>query len=66
MPLLVIEPCGFVWDDRRLGRAGLDHLARAALTRFSGWAALDAWRRSTGHRVILLTTQGGAQHHAVA
>jgi tRNA (cytidine/uridine-2'-O-)-methyltransferase len=66
VPLLVIEPCGFVWDDRRLRRAGLDYLARAALTRFAGWAEFDAWRRAAGKRLILLTTRGDADYHAVA
>jgi tRNA (cytidine/uridine-2'-O-)-methyltransferase len=66
VPLLVIEPCGFVWDDRRLRRAGLDYLAQAALTRFAGWAAFDAWRRAEGKRLILLTTRGGADYHVIA
>ena len=66
VPLLVIEPCGFVWDDRRLRRAGLDYLAQARLTRFAGWAAFDEWRRAAGRRLILLTTQGDQDYHAVA
>jgi tRNA (cytidine/uridine-2'-O-)-methyltransferase len=66
VPLLVIEPCGFVWDDRRLRRAGLDYLAQAALTRFAGWTAFDAWRRAEGKRLILLTTRGSEDYHALA
>jgi tRNA (cytidine/uridine-2'-O-)-methyltransferase len=66
LPLLVIEPCGFVWDDRRLRRAGLDYLAQATLTRFAGWAAFEAWRRGAGRRLILLTTRASSVHHAVA
>jgi tRNA (cytidine/uridine-2'-O-)-methyltransferase len=66
VPLLVIEPCGFVWDDRRLRRAGLDYLAQATLTRFPGWTAFDTWRRDAGKRLILLTTRGRADHRAVA
>ena len=65
VPLLVIEPCGFVWDDRRLRRVGLDYQARAALIRFPGWQAFDAWRRSAGQRVVLLTTQGSEAYHEV-
>jgi len=66
VPLLVIEPCGFVWDDRRLRRAGLDYLAQATSTRFPGWAAFDAWRRAAGRRLILLTTRGSEDYHTVA
>ncbi len=46
VPLLVIEPCGFVWDDRRLRRAGLDYAAAASLTRFPSFAAFEVWRRA--------------------
>jgi tRNA (cytidine/uridine-2'-O-)-methyltransferase len=66
VPLLVIEPCGFVWDDRRLRRAGLDYLAQASLARFAGWAAFDAWRRAAGRRLILLTTRASEDYRAVA
>ena len=27
----IIEPCGFLWDDRRLRRAGMDYLAGAEI-----------------------------------
>ena len=30
VPVDIIEPCGFVLDDRRLRRAGLDYLDRVA------------------------------------
>ena len=63
LPLLVIEPCGFVWDDRRLRRAGLDYLAAASLTRFPGLAAFEAWRRAEGARLVLLTTAAEQAYH---
>jgi tRNA (cytidine/uridine-2'-O-)-methyltransferase len=66
VPLLVIEPCGFVWDHRRLRRVGLDYLAQTSLRRFPGWQAFDAWRRAEGRRLILLTTRSRADYHATA
>jgi tRNA (cytidine/uridine-2'-O-)-methyltransferase len=66
VPVLVIEPCGFVWDDRRLRRAGLDYLARATVTRFPGWAAFAAWRRAERSRLIVLSTAGSEDYHKVA
>jgi tRNA (cytidine/uridine-2'-O-)-methyltransferase len=33
VPLAIIEPCGFVWDERRLRRVGLDYLSHVALAR---------------------------------
>lgn len=51
----LIEPFGFLWDDRRLRRAGLDYAALAAVRRHSSWEAYAAVRRG---RLLLLTTAG--------
>jgi tRNA (cytidine/uridine-2'-O-)-methyltransferase len=55
----VIEPCGFVFDDRRLKRAALDYAALAAVRRHSSWRAFVAAQRP-GSRLVLLTTKGDA------
>lgn len=55
VPVDVIEPCGFVFDDRRLRRAGLDYLDRATLVRHTSW---ETYRRAAAGRLILLTTAG--------
>jgi len=52
----LIEPCGFVWDDRRLRRSGMDYLKGVDLTRHESWAAFRA-ARGPG-RLLLLTTAG--------
>jgi tRNA (cytidine/uridine-2'-O-)-methyltransferase len=64
--LLVIEPCGFVWDDRRLRRVGLDYLTIARLTRFKSFAAFEDWRRAERARLILLTTAAELAYHEVS
>jgi tRNA (cytidine/uridine-2'-O-)-methyltransferase len=51
----LIEPCGFVWDDRRLRRAGMDYLEGVNLTRHESWAAFTVRPRG---RLLLLTTAG--------
>jgi tRNA (cytidine/uridine-2'-O-)-methyltransferase len=69
LPVDLIEPCGFVLDDRRLRRAGMDYLDRVALRRHSSWDAYQAWRSEAGGRLILLTTKSAepyAQCHFVA
>jgi tRNA (cytidine/uridine-2'-O-)-methyltransferase len=53
----VIEPCGFLFDDRRLKRAALDYAARVALRRHPSWASFAA-AREPGARLVLLTTSG--------
>ncbi len=51
----IIEPCGFVLDDRRLRRAGMDYLDRVAMSRHASW---PAFRRVRAGRLVLLTTRG--------
>ncbi len=53
----LIEPLGFLMDDRRLRRAALDYAALAAIRRHQSWAAFVAGRDRES-RLILLTTAG--------
>ena len=55
VPVDIIEPCGFLLDDRRLRRAGLDYLDKVEMTRHSSW---DAYRAALDGRLVLLTTAG--------
>lgn len=55
----LIEPCGFIWSDRRLRRAGMDYLEGVALDRHASW---DAFRRVGGGRLVLLTTKGASSY----
>jgi tRNA (cytidine/uridine-2'-O-)-methyltransferase len=54
----VIEPCGFVFGDRQMRRAGMDYLELAHLVRHDSWTAFETWRKGAGHRLVLLTTSG--------
>jgi tRNA (cytidine/uridine-2'-O-)-methyltransferase len=54
----LIEPAGFVLDDRRLRRAGMDYLASAELVRHVSW---DAFLASGPGRLVLLTTKGAVR-----
>lgn len=49
----IIEPCGFVWSEPKMRRAGMDYLDNVDLRRHSGW---DAYRRQATGRIVLLTT----------
>jgi tRNA (cytidine/uridine-2'-O-)-methyltransferase len=63
VPVHVVEPCGFVWDDRRLRRVGMDYLAHARIARHPSWPAFERWRASEGHRLVLLTTGAERPYH---
>ena len=58
----LIEPLGFLLDDRRLRRAALDYAAWGAVRRHASWSAFLA-ERSPGSRLILLTTGGTVPLH---
>ncbi len=57
----IIEPCGFLLDDRRLRRAGMDYLDKVALRRHASWTA---YRRASVGRLLLLTTAGDLPYTA--
>lgn len=52
----VVEPCGFVWSEARMRRAGMDYLEFAAVRRHSSWEAFLAAREPG--RLVLATTRG--------
>lgn len=56
IPLEIIEPCGFLWDEKRMRRAGMDYVDHARVTRHASW---NAFRRQLAGRLVLLTTTGG-------
>lgn len=55
VPVDIIEPCGFLWSEPKLKRAGMDYLDKADLTRHAGWQAFCDARK--GARLVLLTTK---------
>jgi len=54
VPVDVIEPCGFVWSDTKLKRAGMDYLELANVTRHMNW---QAFTESIEGRIVLATTK---------
>jgi tRNA (cytidine/uridine-2'-O-)-methyltransferase len=58
--LHLIHPLGFVWDDRRLRRAGLDYHQLAIVTQHQDQ---DGFFQDTANRRLwALTTRGGQRH----
>ena len=53
----IIEPCGFVFSDRQLRRAGMDYLEQADITRHVSWAAFQEVVSNQGSRLVLLSTK---------
>ena len=58
----LIEPCGFLLDDRRLKRATLDYASGLVLCRHPSWKAFYAGRDPQS-RLVLMTTMGSVPLH---
>lgn len=57
--LHIIEPCGFVLDDKRIRRAGMDYIEQAEMIRHPSWE--DFLSRRGNSRIVLLTTKGSTR-----
>lgn len=55
LPVDIIEPCGFVWNDKQLKRAGMDYLPQADITRHIAWDVF--YEQNKDKRLVLLTTK---------
>jgi tRNA (cytidine/uridine-2'-O-)-methyltransferase len=53
----IIEPCGFLFTDRGLRRAGMDYLAAAEYRRHVSWESFLAVQQDVGSRLVLLTSK---------
>ena len=53
----IIEPCGFVFSDRQLKRAGMDYLSQADMTRHNSWEAFREFSHKDKARLVLLSTK---------
>jgi tRNA (cytidine/uridine-2'-O-)-methyltransferase len=60
----IIHPTGFIFSAKTLRRAGLDYLDQAVVVEHTGFAAFDAWRRTAGRRLVLLTTKATQSAYA--
>jgi tRNA (cytidine/uridine-2'-O-)-methyltransferase len=65
VPVDIIEPCGFLFGDARMRRAGMDYLASVEVVRHHSWAAFAASRSAAPGRLVLLTTKAQTPFHTV-
>ncbi|MFL6733399.1 MAG: tRNA (cytidine(34)-2'-O)-methyltransferase [Sphingomicrobium sp.] len=58
VPVDLIEPMGFAWDDKRVRRTAMDYIDHVNITRHPSFDAFRAARPDA--RLVLLTTKGSA------
>ncbi len=59
LPVDIIEPCGFLFNEKAMRRAGMDYLNLASFRRHNSWLDFLAYREQHPDeygRIILLTT----------
>lgn len=57
----IIEPCGFLFNEKAMRRAGMDYLEFSNYRRHDSWEDFLAYRRENPQeygRLVLLTTKG--------
>lgn len=59
VPVDIIEPCGFLFTDKALMRAGMDYLELAEITRHASW---NAFRTAAKGRIVLLTSKASTPY----
>ncbi|MBR5154814.1 MAG: tRNA (cytidine(34)-2'-O)-methyltransferase [Alphaproteobacteria bacterium] len=60
LPLDIIEPCGFIFNEKSLKRAGMDYLNLVSYRRHNSWQDFLKYRDENPQeygRIILLTTK---------
>ncbi len=60
----IIEPCGFVLDDRKLKRAAMDYIEFLDYKRHQDWSTFKA--QASPERIVLLTTKADMPYHQFA
>jgi len=54
VPLHLIEPLGFPWDNKRVRRSSMDYFDHVAITRHGGW---EKFREAVPGRLVLMTVR---------
>lgn len=63
LKLHIIEPCGFILDDKKLKRVAMDYGAQADITRHASFSAfLDHKQRHGAGRLVLLSTKASVPY----
>lgn len=59
LPIDIIEPCGFIFNEKAMRRAGMDYLDKVSCRRHNSWTDFLAFRAAHSEqygRIVLLTT----------
>ncbi len=63
IPIDIIEPAGFIMNDKRLKRASMDYYNYLQLTKHISWENFYHWSKDNSYRLILLTTKSKKSYY---
>lgn len=55
----IIEPCGFLWNERKIRQSAMDYFDHIAPVRHESW---DAFKIATQGRIVLMTTKAAQSY----
>lgn len=58
----IIEPCGFILDDKRIARVAMDYIEHVKWQRHTSWEQFKSYAKQGNSRVILLSTKGKSSY----
>ena len=59
----IIEPCGFVLDDKRIARVAMDYQDKVNWQRHISWAKFTFYAHENQQRIILLSTKATQSYY---
>ena len=60
LPLDIIEPCGFPWDNKKIRQSAMDYIDQTEIIRHSSWNAFKEHYKDK--RFILMTTKASEDY----
>ena len=63
IPIHIIEPAGFVIDNKKLKRASMDYYDYLDLTKHISWENFYDWSKENSYRLVLLTTKSKKSYY---
>jgi len=58
----IIEPTGYIFDDKRFKRASMDYMNHIQYKRHLNWNAFYNWSKENNFKLILLTTKSNKKY----
>ena len=58
----IIEPTGYVFDDKKFKRASMDYIKHIEYKRHLDWNAFFKWSKNNHYRIILFTTKSKTKY----